>query len=299
MKYTFIFQIFVIILIIIIIFTSTKRELFDAKIERINKDECGALCTKLTNCNSFSYDDVNKVCYVSKSQMLGKPLTNLYSPDYRQGLPLCNKKSQIIDPIIATNKDYKNNSIYSCISLDSTNIDYQKQKYYSYIENKETELNSLDDIEKVPLKKYKMDELEYPTYMLQVFDIDNVKNIIHNENEDKQIFLMKEMDDEFLGQYLYPHVCASNVSKNNCLNDCLLNKKCIGTEWNPVYLKLLKDKTYQLNENVCCPKIRIIERIPRRSEFKYGKFYVKSYLSEDDLKNKTNIVTLLNKHTQI
>lgn len=273
-------QFFFIIILIFILYkvTNKKDEKFDAKILRGNREMCGKLCTRLTNCYGFSYNDKTNECYLSKTQLLGRPETNLFSNDYTRGMPLCTKRTQIADQVIASNNDLLNNSLYSCNTI---NVDgSQTPSYYSYMD-KEIKLNTQDEIQKIKPIRYKMDELEYPYSYLDTYDIDKFDYLLTPLDQTK--FTMKQLNDEVLGQYAYPHVCVSNISKENCLKDCLDNSDCKGTEWNPVYLRKLKDGSYELNENICCPKRILIKKIPRRNQFKYGNFYVKTLLDNNVL----------------
>jgi hypothetical protein len=285
-----IFQFLLIVMLIYILYKITNKEYFDAKILRGSREQCGKLCTRLTNCYGFSYDNNTNNCYLSKTQLLGRPETNLFSNDYKRGMPLCTKRMQIADQVIASNDDLLNNSLYSCNTI---NIDgSQTPSYFSYLE-KEIKLNTqnnVDEIKKIKPVRYKMDELVYPYSYLDTYDIDKFNYLLTQETQDK--FMMKEFGDEFLGQYTYPHVCVSNISKESCFKDCLNNSDCRGTEWNPAYLRKLSDGSYELNENVCCSKRILAKRIPRRDQFKYGKFYVKMPLDKDEIENVNNIVSI-------
>lgn len=295
MIYKIIFQILLVIVIIIILkyFNDILNdeypaiipiETFDAKIERTTRNQCGNICAKLLNCNGFSYDNTNQFCYISEKPLLGKPEANLYSGEYLTSFPLCNKQKQIEDPVIATKDDYKADATFRCNTVDP-----KLEQYFIYNDN-EIQLNSLDDTKNILVDPFKMNQIDYPTSALKSYDIDDMKYILNDNTKLEHI--MRELDDEYLGQYLYPHMCTSNISKKDCLSACVNDNNCAGTEWNPVYLNKLKNSQFEVNEGVCCPKRKISKAVPRTNDLKYGKFYAKIPIVKSDLNNKQNIVTI-------
>ena len=252
---------------------SSSIESFDEKITRSTSQKCGIMCTKIFDCVGFVSD--GDTCYLSKTPILGRPEQSVFGDDYKKNIPRCNKLAKIDDPIIATSNDYKKNATYVCTKNDVDNT--QTFKLY---DNDETLLSNLSELDNIILKKYTFEEIEWG----KEIDLDYNKNLITNPTENNSILVMKQFDEEFLGQYLYPHKCSSNISQADCLLNCIGDNQCVGTEWNPTYFKLNNKNEYDVYKGICCPKIKISKVIPRRDSFKFGKFYLK----QNELKDKIN-----------
>jgi hypothetical protein len=85
-----------------------------------------------------------------------------------------------------------------------------------------------------------------------------------------------ESDKEFLGQYMLNHQCVVNVPQYDCLKFCENSEECAGVEWNKTITRF--DETtgeHSMYENVCCPKTILKQMIPRRKEYRRGRFYIK------------------------
>lgn len=120
-------------------------------------------------------------------------------------------------------------------------------------------------------------------------NLDENLHLITNPTKTNSLNIMKEYDEEFIGQYLFPHKCSSNITKDQCMKQCLDDKNCVGTEWNPIlFIKNGEQSKYEFEENVCCPKIRIKKVIKRRKPNRHGHFYLKEnvnkkYLQEGEI----------------
>lgn len=120
-------------------------------------------------------------------------------------------------------------------------------------------------------------------------NLNNNLHLITNPTRSNSFAIMREYDDEFMGQYQFHHKCSTNISKENCMKNCLKSSDCVGTEWNPVLFKKVgTPNLYEIEENVCCPKKRINKVIPRRRNFRMGKFYLKElanrkYIQEGEI----------------
>lgn len=118
-------------------------------------------------------------------------------------------------------------------------------------------------------------------------------HLITNPTKSNSYIIMREYDNEFLGQYQYQHKCTSNISKEKCMKNCLENNDCVGTEWNPmIFKKIGVPNLYEFEENVCCPKKKINKVIPRRHEFRLGKFYMKEIVDKKSDKEGEILVGL-------
>lgn len=107
-----------------------------------------------------------------------------------------------------------------------------------------------------------------------------------NPTKSNSINTMKEYDDEFLGQYMFPQKCITDISKDKCMKICLDADNCVGVDWNPILFDKVGDPNkYKFNENVCCPKIKINKVIPRSENARHGHFYLKQNLMNEQINN--------------
>jgi hypothetical protein len=119
-----------------------------------------------------------------------------------------------------------------------------------------------------------------------VINLDKNLHLITNPTKANSLNIMKEYDEEFLGQYLFPHKCSTNIKKEDCMKQCLDNKNCVGTEWNPILFKKVgTPNKYEFDENVCCPKIRINKVVKRRKDKRLGHFYLKEKVNRQYLQD--------------
>jgi hypothetical protein len=270
-------QFFIFIIIIIIIGNNIKKERFDISLDKITNAECGRICTKSSTCKGYSYNQETKECYLSKTQILGPPNYGKYIKNYKASLPRCNKlralsdKRAVIQDDPETNLKY--NSIYLCSPTEDANYEY-----YRIVNGK---VDKLEDIDPVTI-----DNLDPINYLVEEIDWaspdkegikDNMLISLEEEAEElRPYYLYTKEPEEYLGQYMYPHKCVSNISLKDCLETCDAYKSCKGAEWNP---------TYKKDKNICCPKINIVKKINRRNEFETGNFYLKKYTDKLDKKN--------------
>jgi len=276
--YNILFQLLIVFIIVLICIYAKKflyydksNETFDQKITNSTPKNCGIMCTKIFDCTGFMSD--GNTCYLSKTPILGRPDQSVFSSEYKKYVPRCNKLAKISDPVIATTDDYKKNATYVC-----TNNEVDNTQTFKLYDNDETSLSNLNELDNTILKKYTFEEIEWGKQI----DLNYNKNLITNPTENNSVTVMKQFDEEFLGQYAYPHKCSSNISQVDCLAECAGDAQCIGTEWNPVYFKSNGKNEYDIYSGVCCPKIKINKIIPRRDFFKFGKFYLK----QKELKDK-------------
>lgn len=124
-------------------------------------------------------------------------------------------------------------------------------------------------------------------------NLDKNLHLITNPTKAESINIMNEYDEEFIGQYLFPHKCSTNISKEDCMKQCLNNDDCVGTEWNPIlFIKKGEPNLYEFEENVCCPKTRIKKVIKRRKPNRKGHFYLKEKKNRQTIQNGQIMVGL-------
>lgn len=243
-------------------------ENFDARIKGLTKKKCGEICTSVVNCQGFSYSDDN-MCYLSKSPILGKSITSIFSDNYSQTDYRCNKSQPIRNETeLITPEMLKRNSLYMC-------SDSEQGKYNLNIicENLNMEIGDLDEIDKIDIPNYKIiTNLKWP--------VDKRDTLLKDTSAIDNFKVYEKSPDEYNGQYLFPHKCVSNIDELSCLKLCDVDNECIGVEWNPFYMKNKSDNSYEIYKNVCCPKIQISDIIPRRKEFENGNFYIKKHVDE-------------------
>lgn len=251
-------------------FVDDNNEHFDARVKGLTKNKCGEICTAVLGCQGFAYSDDN-LCYLSKSPILGKSVTSLFSDDYSVTDYRCNKAQPILDVTDLITPDLlKRNSLYMC-------SDSEQGKYDINIisENLSMPIGDFDEIDKVDVPKYKIiANFKWP--------IDKRDTLLKDMTTSDNFKIYEKSNDEYLGQYLFPHKCVSDIDELSCLKLCDIDNDCIGIEWNPFYLKTKSDNSSDIYKNVCCPKTQINDIIPRRKEFENGNFYVKK--STDDIR---------------
>lgn len=271
--------------LIYVFYLMNKSEQFDEKITRATKVNCGMICTKTLGCNGFMEDDYNNICYLSKTPIVGAPDKSPFKDSYDKNSERCNKISAITDTEIASDLDIINNASYNCTPNESSNE--QTLKVYDGAEKK---ITSKLDLPYLDVSDYTYVDAKWGE---EINLGDNI-NLVQNDKK-TNVTIMTEHDEEFLGQYMYPHKCVTNISQSDCMKNCINDERCIGTEWNHLYVKKIDDinKTdadndgfidtqYGMYKDVCCPKIQIKKVIPRREEFKYGHFYLKETADVSD-----------------
>lgn len=285
-KFQFFSLLFILIVIYIIhnyIYDNEYNEYFDQKINDTSRIQCGNICTKVSNCMGFSMDDKTNTCYLSKTPILGKPTNSVFSSLYNNDFIRCNKLKQTAETS-KSQQDLKTAATFICTPNGHDNN--QKIVYYN---NDEQILNSTDDLNGVTFSPYTFQKIDWG------LEIPYDSNLSTNPSPENSINYMDEQDDEYLGQYLFKNKCSANISKQNCLSQCLNDENCIGTEWNPVYFNKDKnDNILTINKNICCPKIQLKQIIPRRENVEFGKFYIKKNILKHNMDTKDNYVKIGN-----
>lgn len=261
---------------------NSKTENYDGKIGKITtRYECGDICSRIYNCAGFAHDEKTGRCYVSKTPMLGRPINKLYDEDYKKEQYGCNKAYIIKNEYDIDDTRKIMNRIYTC--------------YANNIENNNLELydNNMirtdfmpDDItnkNKLQIKPYDMKHINWPTKKIEI-DLNNQDGLVKAKDEDK-FYSYLIHDDEYLGKYMFPHMCVSNISLRDCLKSCSESKDCVGVEHNPSFIG---EETYK---NVCCPKSKIAEIVTRSDDHKSGKYYEKIEQRIDNF-NKANVIIM-------
>jgi hypothetical protein len=271
------FQILLIIIIILVLSNSNNIENYDAKIPNTNKKDCGIKCTNTFNCLGFAHKKDGS-CYLShKSTILNKPIDSVYSDDYSVDDYRCNKLQPIYRPAdITVPEIMKRNALYNCSENETG------EYVLNLFSNQKSEpVYDFDDIEDMNVVPYELEYYNWP--------IVRDHNLDKNNTKQTNYLVYQKSDDEYLGDYLYPNRCVDNIPEKACLNICSNDPKCVGIEWNPYYLRDSGDNTYNVYENICCPRKTIETVIPRRNAFINGRFYLKSYL--DDLNKNSTYIT--------
>lgn len=278
MKYQFFFIVTCILIIILIYLKGTKIEQYDGKIANMTKKDCGIKCTNTYECSGFAHK-ANNSCYLSKTPILSAPIDKVYASDYTPSDYRCNKLQPIyrVDDITVP-ETMKRNALYNCSESE------QGEYVLELISPFKTEpIYDFDDVESLDVPQYDLHPYDWPITRNEKI------NTINGVND---YLVYEKSEDEYLGQYLYPHRCVDNIPENKCLDICKYNKDCVGVEWNPFYVKSIgKNNVYNIYQNVCCPKKQIKTVIPRRKDFENGRFYLKTY---QDKLNKNTYMTFIN-----
>jgi len=292
------FQFFLLLLLftisaiyIIKLMISTDEQ-FDAKVNNASRKQCGHICTKLTDCRGFSSDEQG-ICYLSQTPILGRPTNSVFMTDYNKNYMRCNKLAQIVMSEDTSTDDYKKNATYICapneVVIDPKIMYYaghnrlDTQAYYAghnrldtqaYYDNDEQTLNNLNDLNNVSFSPYSIENINWGSQI----DLTKNPNLATNPTAENSVFVMEKHDNEYLGEYMYPHQCSTNIKEQDCLQQCMNESTCMGTEYNPAYLV-----NGNLYTGVCCPKMQIKQIIPRRQQYQYGSFYLKNNIYKSDM----------------
>ena len=270
-KYIIIFS-----LILIIIVINNKyglnTEKYDARVSNVNKiARCANMCSSVYGCGGFAHNKDNNKCYLSKYPITSPPIPSLYSKDFSDGNIYCNKMFPINSDYSLNNDMYVDNKVYDCYTKNAEELG---KKYYDM--NGSEKNIYMNDIYSLKSDPYKLQNLRWPNQEKDI-SFDNDLNILYDESE---IVYDGDQDNEYIGDYLYPSRCKTDIKLNKCLSDCKINPECVGVEYNP------KFKDFK---NVCCLKSTFKNKIKRRSIAENGIYYSKRLFEDNDL-NKNNII---------
>jgi len=275
--------ILLIILLILLLFLTYKPSLehFDTKITNLDYNKCGVACTMIEDCAGFASDA--STCWISQKPINNKSKDRLYGFEYSENIKRCNKIKPLEDAVIATKDDFLNNASYMCQESEKLQ---SPQSIELHTVNKQQKFNNIEDLKKEKILRYDQIAIDWPSDILTtVLDYEDIKKTIVEPKE--TMYVMTRNHDEHLGQYLYGHKCIANIDKKDCLQACINDNDCVGTEWNPVYMQKSNNTIYY---NVCCPKRQITKVIPRRNEFENGHYYAKYSVSNE------NVIDLIKKN---
>jgi len=265
-----------IIIIIFIFFIKPIREKFDAKIEQVSENECGTMCTKVVGCAGFGY--CNDKCWLARQPIIGRPEKSLYLEDYKPNIKRCNKFYTISDLYIAATGDYQKNMSYVCQNGENGDL-----VLTTYLNDKKI-LEKPEDIDKIMIRDYPMKNVKWPAPFDRNTITSEFINSIVKDEPVQNVYVMRNINDKIEGDYLYDHKCVSNVNELDCIQDCLKNKDCVGTEWIPE-MEANNEKTI----NICCP-IKKINKILNNNN-KDNLYFVKNNIQKNDIdKNKAIII---------
>lgn len=275
--------IIILILLILLVICSTNSEHnfehYDEKIIKTPPEKCGIICTKVLGCSGFASNKENNICYLSKNALLGRPQESIFSPEYNKYGYRCNKIFSIEDPVIANSYDISKNATYKCQQGETGKSEI---KIY---DNQERNLNNLNELVNTTISPYTFEEVDWG----REISLDDHKYLSINPTPSNTVEIFEKKDDDYLGTYLYPHKCVANIPEKQCLKACIDNPNCSGTEWNPLYLENKGNQNYITYPNVCCPKTNIFDITKRNDNNKYGKFYKKTKIYSDQIKNQDYI----------
>jgi hypothetical protein len=260
--------IIILIILVILFLFKNKRENYDARISNVdNIEKCANMCSSVYGCGGFAYNTNDNKCYLSKFPLASPVVPSLYSNEFTKSNVYCNKSLPILssEPI---NEDlYVDNKVYDCYVREAEDLG---KKYYDF--NKPGKQIYFNDLYGLKSEPYNIQKLEWPMKQVDL-KFDDKFNLYYDT---KDIVYEADNMNEYIGTYLNPSMCQTDINQNKCLKDCTLNADCIGVEYNPVY---------KIYKNVCCPKSKIEKIIPRSEEKLAGTFYMKQLNLKDDTKN--------------
>jgi hypothetical protein len=278
-KYKYIILFLIVVFLICYYNLNTIVEGYDASIPNISLTQCGTECTNRMRCVGFGYKPIGGVCYISNSTIFGEPNDKLFSNEYSKLDRRCNKINKITDEDAINSKTLTENSIYMC--ADGEHNIYTRYQYANYgatsLDKYGTTIFDASDTDII-----KPEEIKYYLNKNTIKqDNDYISDFITDPNKIKYKFI--ETSDEIDGSDVPGRQCIVNVSLYDCLSNCKNNDLCVGAEWNKHIL--LDDNEY---ENICCQKSTINNMMPRKEQFKKGKFYIKTKV--DNITNDDTIV---------
>lgn len=276
MNITILILILIIIFVHVVISRYLQPELFDSGVSSSSQTQCGTICSKTLGCAGFAYDIDNNICYLSKNKIDDSPIkkeapksNQVFAQFYKNTMPRCNKLYVIDDSLYNSNNNLIRNITYTCKDSESGN---EYNKIYNISEKK---IDDITNLNKLKFDPYTFVEIDWN----KMIDLNKNLHLVTNPTKSNSTLVMKEYDDEYLGQYLYPHKCVSGIKQKDCLSQCLNNKECVGTDWNPMILTQIgNENKYTIEKNVCCPKRIIKEKRKRTSKNESGHFYLKEYI---------------------
>lgn len=239
-------------------------EKYETLVRNISDTECGNICTEGRNCMGFAYKPRDRMCYLSREPIFGRPIDSKYSEMYSKLDKRCNKIDSLTDLRLVNMLSLTQNSVYAC---NDGEIGINERAQYAM--GGHTVLDEADErVQNVPEKvSYSISPIKWNDEM--VTKSEKNKMAISSDGSIKRTTYV-ESDKEHLGQYMTPYRCISDIPLYSCLKACDERPDCVGVEHNPVHRG--EDETHY---NVCCPK-RMTDRIvERRPEFKMGRFYSK------------------------
>lgn len=278
-KYKYIILFLIVVFLICYYNLNTIVEGYDASIPNISLTQCGTECTNRMRCAGFGYKPIGGICYISNSSIFGEPSDKLFSNEYSKLDRRCNKINKITDEDAINSKTLTENSIYMC--ADGEHNIYTRYQYANYgatsLDKYGTTIFDASDTDII-----KPEEIKYYLNKNTIKqDNDYISDFITDPNKIKYKFI--ETSDEIDGSDVPGRQCIVNVSLYDCLSNCKNNDLCVGAEWNKHIL--LDDNEY---ENICCQKSTINNMMPRKEQFKKGKFYIKTKV--DNITNDDTIV---------
>lgn len=260
------------ILLLYLTYIKSSFEYFDNKITGLDYNKCGVACTMIEDCAGYAYN--NNMCWISQKPINNKSKNGIYGFEYSENIKRCNKIKPLEDYVIATKDDFLNNASYMCQEGEQSQTAHTLELHTV---NKQQTFNTIEELKNEKVLPYKQISIDWPNDILtKVPDYEDIKTAIIEPKE--TMYVMTRNNDEHLGQYLYNHKCVANIDKKDCLQACINEESCVGTEWNPVYIQKSNNTMYY---NVCCPKRQIAKVIPRRKEFENGHYYAKYSVSNE------------------
>lgn len=307
-----IFIMIVYLVILIILCTYGTKEHYDATINNIGLDECSTVCKKSKNCKGFGY---NKDCYLSKSIVSGKDITQLYSNKFDPSNIICNKTLNYdVDELdkstrLPDEKTRKLNSFYICSRTSNS-----PESLYYNVNNKLHKVVNPYNIDNISdIDYYTVNEIYWPknrfeevitnhnaTETLKMYKIENIeknkqneqkfikeeskKNInnlqtIHNltniSNASSHYNVYQINNNMIKDNNVYDYGCIHNIPLDDCINYCNNDTICKGVEHNPYFAK----NNNEIYKNICCLKKDINNIVNRDDIYKYGKLYIKGEIN--------------------
>lgn len=298
-----------VILILLIILNWNRIEPYEERHMDITYEKCAGLCKTTLACAGFGFDRENKICYLGRDVISGKPTEVAHRDQYSPTHLICNKLSPLgrnlrqNEPY--TEPELKRNATYTC---NNDKIYYHNAKQVKPISLEELHdakfspyiikfhqwpLNKLIDEEIEPIVERdglnddlpvihtrRIDKLpQQKEYGTEISSVPvNLPKDVYIIRPEKSVPIYRSTNKYNMGEYISDkYKCLRNIPIKKCFNYCTKNKDCVGVEWNPYYIEYRNAIPDKFNFDVCCPK-KSTDLVNRKVHHGLGKYYTKNFV---------------------
>ena len=155
------------------IFLDSKTEYYDAKAKNIKKiEDCADIASSIYGVSAFSYNPVNKNCYISKTHLSYPILEDFpYHKFSSNNDILCNKRLPIINQKDIANNTIINNRIYECEHNKKYSNNKNAKTIYYFQKNKPMKEITLHLDHILPITYHNVFYIDWPILSSELNDL--------------------------------------------------------------------------------------------------------------------------------